>query len=130
MKSRSVLATLIAVAFVLGACGQDEPTGKQRATEASADQPLSPSPLPTETTPETPEQTAQDVAAAREQADDTRSQVRLAAKVADAEKLEQEIGTAARDLDLLVETVSNLKIQDATETTRVIEDVAAIQFEL
>lgn len=85
MKSRSVLATLIAVAFVLGACGQDEPTGKQRATEASADQPLSPSPLPTETTPETPEQTAQDVAAAREQADDTRSQVRLAAKVADAE---------------------------------------------
>ncbi len=84
MKSR-VLATLIAAAFALGACGQDEPTGKQRATEASAEQPLSPGPLPTQTTPETPEQTAADVAAAREQADDTRSQVRLAAKVADAE---------------------------------------------
>ena len=84
MKSR-VLATLIAAAFALGACGQDEPTGKQRATEASAEQPLSPGPLPAQPTPETPEQTAADVAAAREQADDTRSQVRLAAKVADAE---------------------------------------------
>lgn len=47
-------------------------------------------------------------------------------KAADAEKLGQEIGAAAKDLDLLVETVSNLKIKDATETTRVIEDIAAI----
>lgn len=47
-------------------------------------------------------------------------------KVTEAEKLEQEIGAAAKDLDLLVETVSNLKIKDATETTRVIEDVSAI----
>jgi hypothetical protein len=86
MNSSGVLATLIAAVFVLGACGsEDEPTGKQRATELSADQPLSPSPLPTETAPETPEQTAEDVAAAREQAGETRSQVRMAAKVADAE---------------------------------------------
>lgn len=47
-------------------------------------------------------------------------------KVADAQKLDEEIATAAKYLDLLVETVGNLKIADATETTRIIEDVSGI----
>ena len=47
-------------------------------------------------------------------------------KVTEAEKLEEEIDGAAKDLDLLVETVSNLKIKDATETTRVIEAISTI----
>jgi hypothetical protein len=47
-------------------------------------------------------------------------------KVTEAQKLDEQIGAAANDLDLLVETVSNLKLQDATESARVIEDVASI----
>ena len=47
-------------------------------------------------------------------------------KVADAQKLDEEIAAAAKDLDLLVETVGNLKISDATETTLIIEDVSGI----
>ncbi len=47
-------------------------------------------------------------------------------KVADAQKLDDEIAASAKDLDLLVETVGNLKIADATETTRIIEDVSGI----
>jgi hypothetical protein len=47
-------------------------------------------------------------------------------KATEAQKLSEEITGAAGELDLLVETVSNLKIADATETTRIIEDVSAI----
>jgi hypothetical protein len=47
-------------------------------------------------------------------------------KVTDAQKLDDEIGAAAKELDLLVETVGSLKIADATETTRIIEDVSGI----
>jgi chromosome segregation ATPase len=47
-------------------------------------------------------------------------------KVTEAQKLEEEINSMAHELDLLVETVSNLKIQDATETTRIIENVSTI----
>ncbi len=47
-------------------------------------------------------------------------------KVTDAQKLDEEIAASAKDLDLLVETVGNLKIADATETTRIIEDVSGI----
>ena len=47
-------------------------------------------------------------------------------KVTEAQKLDDDIGAAAKDLDLLVETVSNLKLKDATESARVIEDIAAI----
>ncbi|HET6408432.1 MAG TPA: DNA repair ATPase, partial [Chthoniobacteraceae bacterium] len=62
----------------------------------------------------------------RARVDALKAAVPVMPKVTEAEKLEQEISGVAKDLDLLVETVSNLKIQDATETTRVIEDVAAI----
>lgn len=47
-------------------------------------------------------------------------------KVTEAEKLESEIDASAKELDLLVETVSNLKIKDATETTRIIEAISKI----
>ncbi|MDQ3621431.1 MAG: AAA family ATPase, partial [Verrucomicrobiota bacterium] len=47
-------------------------------------------------------------------------------KATDAQKLEDEINGVARELDLLVETAGNLKMQDATETTRIIESVSMI----
>jgi hypothetical protein len=62
----------------------------------------------------------------REQVDSLHKMVPVLAKVAEAQKLEEDITRAARELDLLIETVSNLKIQDATETTRIIESVSSI----
>ncbi|RYD67136.1 MAG: AAA family ATPase, partial [Verrucomicrobiaceae bacterium] len=56
----------------------------------------------------------------RERVEELNSAVPAMPKVTDAQKLEEEIAGAAKELDLLIETVSNLKIQDATETTRII----------
>jgi hypothetical protein len=53
----------------------------------------------------------------RERVDMLKAAVPTMPKVSEAEKLEAELNGAAKDLDLLVETVSNLKIKDATETT-------------
>ena len=61
-----------------------------------------------------------------ERADSLHKHVATLAKVAEAQAHEEEINTTARDLDLLIETVSNLKIQDATETTRIVENVSTI----
>lgn len=47
-------------------------------------------------------------------------------KVAEASKVEEEVNSAASELELLIEIVSNLKIEDATQTTRIIESISAI----
>jgi hypothetical protein len=62
----------------------------------------------------------------RERVDALRAAAPAVPKVSEAEKLGADIDAAAQELDLLVETVSNLKIQDATETTRIIEAISAI----
>jgi hypothetical protein len=62
----------------------------------------------------------------RERVDALKASVPAMSKVSEAEKLHEEFDAAAKDLDLLVETVSNLKIKDATETTRVIEAISTI----
>ncbi len=50
--------------------------------------------------------------------------------VAAARALEQELDGSSRELELLIEIVSNLKIDDATQTTRIIDAVSAIFAEL
>ena len=47
-------------------------------------------------------------------------------KVADARKIDEEIAASAGDLELLIEIVSNLKIDDATQRTAIIDNISAI----
>jgi hypothetical protein len=54
------------------------------------------------------------------------SAVPAVGKVADARRFEEDLTAAGKELDLLVETVTGLKIQDATETTRIVEGISAI----
>ena len=48
------------------------------------------------------------------------------AKVADGVKLEAELDGTGKELDLLIEIVSNLKIDDSTQTTAIIDGISAI----
>ena len=41
-------------------------------------------------------------------------------------KLEEEILKVSKELEMLIEVVSNLKIEDATQTTRIIENISSI----
>ncbi|MCR9199808.1 MAG: DNA repair ATPase [Planctomycetaceae bacterium] len=45
---------------------------------------------------------------------------------ADARQLEEDIGSSAADLEMLIEIVSNLKIDDATHRTTIIDNVSTI----
>ncbi len=47
-------------------------------------------------------------------------------KVVEADELQQTGDKIATELDLLIETVSNLKISDATQTTQIIENISEI----
>lgn len=47
-------------------------------------------------------------------------------KVTQANEIEAEIDQTSKDLEMLIEIVSNLKIDDATQTTRIIDSVSAI----
>lgn len=47
-------------------------------------------------------------------------------KVADARQVEEKIAVSARDLEMLIEIVSNLKIDDATQRTTIIDNISAI----
>ncbi|MEM9325890.1 MAG: DNA repair ATPase [Bacteroidota bacterium] len=47
-------------------------------------------------------------------------------KVVDADELQVTGEKIAQELDLLIETVSNLRISDATQTTKIIEDISEI----
>ncbi len=86
MQLPAIIAAVIVVVFGCAACGGgDAPSAEQRATEASADQPLSPGPLPDEGKPETPQQTQEDVAEAQRQAETDRKQVRMASDITEAQ---------------------------------------------
>lgn len=52
--------------------------------------------------------------------------VESVAKVMEAKKLEEEVLKVSGELELLIEIVSNLKIEDATHTTKIIESISAI----
>lgn len=47
-------------------------------------------------------------------------------KAAEATRMQQEVGKLAGDLEMLIEIVSNLKIEDATQTTSIIDSISAI----
>ncbi|CAM2005171.1 DNA repair ATPase [Acanthopleuribacter pedis] len=47
-------------------------------------------------------------------------------KVTEANEIEAEIDQTSKDLEMLIEIVSNLKIDDATQTTRIIDGISAI----
>ncbi len=47
-------------------------------------------------------------------------------KVTDAKQLDERIGESARELEMLIEIVSNLKIDDATQRTTIIDNISTI----
>ncbi len=47
-------------------------------------------------------------------------------KVVEADASEKEINTISAELEMLIEVVSNLKIEDATQTTRIIDGISTI----
>lgn len=53
-------------------------------------------------------------------------QVDQLTKVADAKRLEEEISATSTELEMLIDVVSNLKIDDATQRTDIIENISAI----
>lgn len=52
--------------------------------------------------------------------------IELAQKVVEADAIEKEINAVSSELEMLIEVVSNLKIEDATQTTRIIDAISAI----
>jgi hypothetical protein len=47
-------------------------------------------------------------------------------KVSDAKQLEEKLATSSAELEMLIEIVSNLKIEDATQRTTIIDGISAI----
>jgi hypothetical protein len=54
------------------------------------------------------------------------AQVAAAEKVVKANEVEEQLNKAAAELEMLIEVVSNLKIEDATQTTQIIDNISAI----
>ena len=55
-----------------------------------------------------------------------KSEIEKVSKVVDAIETGKQIGAAANELEMLIEIVSNLKIGDATQTTKIIDDISNI----
>jgi len=51
-------------------------------------------------------------------------------KVAEVKQVEAQVAQSATNLELLIEIVSNLKIEDATQTTRIVENISGVYAEL
>ncbi len=47
-------------------------------------------------------------------------------KVIDADRVEKRVAEVSKELEMLIEIVTNLKIEDATQTTRIIDGISAI----
>lgn len=62
----------------------------------------------------------------RKQAQEQLAAVDDVTKVADGRKIEQAVSEAAAGLELLIEIVNSLRIEDATEATRIIDGITAI----
>ena len=54
------------------------------------------------------------------------SKIEKVTKVTEADELKDQLDQSAGELEMLIEVVSNLKIQDATQTTKIIEDISGI----
>ena len=53
-------------------------------------------------------------------------QVAASQKVTDAKELQHKIGTSSSELEMLIEIVSNLKIDDATQRTTIIDAISPV----
>ncbi len=62
----------------------------------------------------------------RKTADEQKQRVPDLAKVADARQLQQQVAETAAGLEMLTEVVSNLKIEDATQTIAVIDHISLV----
>lgn len=62
----------------------------------------------------------------RKQAADHLAAVDRVAKVAEGKEIEKAVTTAGGELEMLIEIVNSLKIEDATETTRIIDGITAV----
>ena len=62
----------------------------------------------------------------RRQAADQLAAVEKVAKVAEGRKIEKAVSEAGGELEMLIEIVNSLKIEDATETTRIIDGITAV----
>lgn len=60
------------------------------------------------------------------QVDELGSSVNGLTKVIDVNKTDEEVSRLSKELEMLIEIVSGLKIEDATQTTRIIENISAI----
>ena len=61
---------------------------------------------------------------------DQRATIDQLEKVTDAKALEEEILAGSGELEMLIDIVSNLKIDDATQRTRIIDNISAIYSQL
>ncbi len=57
---------------------------------------------------------------------ETRGRIVECDRVADADRIQEDVGAVSGDLEMLIDIVSNLKIEDSTQTTRIIDDISAI----
>jgi hypothetical protein len=62
----------------------------------------------------------------KEKVDGKKTEIDKVATVADAKKKEEELNGISGELEMLIDIVSNLKIEDATHTTRIIDNVSLI----
>ena len=62
----------------------------------------------------------------KEKVDQLNDKTESAKKVVEINKLEEEVNKTASELELLIDMVSNLKIEDATQTTKIIDNISAI----
>ncbi len=62
----------------------------------------------------------------RKQAAEQLAAVGQVAKVADGRKIEKAVAEAGAELEMLIEIVNGLRIEDATETTRIIDGITAV----
>ncbi|MEM9479431.1 MAG: DNA repair ATPase, partial [Verrucomicrobiota bacterium] len=62
----------------------------------------------------------------RKQVDDQRDRISGLKKVVEANEVEELLENAGGELEMLIDIVGNLKIEDATQTTRIIDDISAI----
>ncbi len=57
---------------------------------------------------------------------DAGTKIETLGKVTEAQELENEVAAASDELEMLIEIVSNLKIDDATQTTKIIDNISDI----
>tara|TARA_R110002096_G_scaffold276109_2_gene469936 strand:- start:374 stop:5287 length:4914 start_codon:yes stop_codon:yes gene_type:complete len=62
----------------------------------------------------------------REKVSSLQTQVEEVSKVMEAKRLEEEVLKVSGDLEMLIEIVSNLKIEDSTHSTKIIESISSI----